>query len=108
MAQPKHNNLNLLIENLMDKLKDCKDPRESIDLAHEISALYDRLPKENESLWTIEQASDWMGLKVDTLRKYCGSQKIPHLKIHGAVRFDPVSLKKWALSQMVAQHKAWR
>ena len=46
-------------------------------------------------LITIEQPAQQTGLSVHTLRKMCSQRRIPHVKLGGAVRFDPGELDKW-------------
>jgi len=50
------------------------------------------------TLLTIQQLSDYLNIKKATLYSWVERQKIPHLKIHGLIRFRPAEIDAWAES----------
>lgn len=77
-------------------------------LSQEIQRALNQLPPEQRPLWGIKQASNFLTLEVQTLRKMCCNKQIPYLKLNGAVRFDPDALCKWAKAQEIKPNPVWR
>ncbi len=46
-------------------------------------------------LLRITEAAEYTGLAVDTLYKMVSQRRITHIKLGGALRFDPVHLEQW-------------
>ena len=44
---------------------------------------------------TVTQVSRMLNIKASTIYSWVGLGKIPHVKIHGLIRFDPQDLRKW-------------
>jgi len=44
---------------------------------------------------TIAQLSGLLNIKVSTLYAWVSQAKIPHLKIHGLIRFQPNVIQQW-------------
>jgi len=99
----------LLVEKLMATLDDVKNPSDAAAIADKVIAAIDRQEEHNiEGLWDIGTAARYLGIKRDTLRKWCSERRIPHITIGDLKRFDSVSLRKWVLAREVKTHKAWR
>jgi len=47
---------------------------------------------------TISELSDWLQVKPGTLYAWTSQGKIPHLKIHGLVRFQADEIQQWLTS----------
>jgi len=45
--------------------------------------------------WTIKEVASYLNMKPSTLYAWVAQRKIPALKIHGLVRFDPEALARW-------------
>jgi excisionase family DNA binding protein len=75
-------------------------------LAEKLKDLLHSIPAD-DSLWTIEQASDYLGIAPSTIRKKCSAKQIPYIDI-GAIRFDRQDLQKWVGRHRVEVNKAWR
>jgi len=98
-----------LIKKLLALLDDAKNPSDVIAIADKVIAAIDRQDERDiEGLWDIDTAARYLGIKRDTLRKWCSERRIPHITIGDLKRFDSVSLRKWALAREVKTHKAWR
>ena len=52
-------------------------------------------------LISIQETSDYTGVPVNTLYKWVGQRKIPHVKMGRLVKFDPVKLDEWIKLQTV-------
>ena len=48
-----------------------------------------------EPLLNIIQCSELLSLSTSTIYKKTCRREIPHVKIDGALRFDPVQLREW-------------
>jgi excisionase family DNA binding protein len=55
-----------------------------------------------EKLWDLNQAADFLGIRPDTLRKWCNEGKVPFIRIGNKKRFDPQRLRNWAIQKEVA------
>jgi excisionase family DNA binding protein len=58
-----------------------------------------------EELITFEDVSRITKMKINTLRKWVGQEKIPYVKVNGAIRFNPEEIKQWLAAQ---EHRAKR
>src|SRR5210317_73116 len=47
---------------------------------------------------TIREVSDWLKVKQGTLYAWAAAGKIPHLKIHGLIRFQSDEIQQWLTS----------
>ena len=47
------------------------------------------------TLMNAEQVSQYLGVKVSTIRKWTHYRYIPHIKIRGTVRFDRDEIDAW-------------
>ena len=47
---------------------------------------------------TIAQVSDLLNIKTSTLYAWVSQGKIPHVKIHGLVRFQADDIQQWVMS----------
>jgi excisionase family DNA binding protein len=47
---------------------------------------------------TIVQVSEWLHIKPSTLYAWVSQGKIPHVKIHGLIRFQPDEIQQWLAS----------
>ena len=47
---------------------------------------------------TIAQVSQWLNIKVSTLYAWVSQGKIPHVKIHGLIRFQADEITQWVAS----------
>ena len=47
---------------------------------------------------TIAQVSDLLNIKISTLYAWVSQGKIPHVKIHGLIRFQPDEIQQWLAS----------
>ncbi len=53
-----------------------------------------------EPLWSIEQAAEWLGVPVPTMRRWrCVGYGPQALKIGRHVKYDPAEVRAWALAQ---------
>lgn len=52
-------------------------------------------------LLTIEEASEFLNLKVSKIRKDIFKKNIPHYKIGALIRFKKVELQKWVDEKFV-------
>jgi excisionase family DNA binding protein len=48
--------------------------------------------------WDIKQLSPYLNIKPSTLYAWVAQGGIPHVKIHGLIRFDPEEIKAWLAS----------
>ena len=46
-------------------------------------------------LLDVNEASEYLGIPVNTLRCWCSRKTIPHVKIGRMVRFDVEELNRW-------------
>ncbi len=51
------------------------------------------------SLWRVEQAADYLGIRPKTLYEWVRTGKVPHRKLGFNVRFDPEELACWVVDQ---------
>lgn len=53
----------------------------------------------DSQLWTYEDLSSFMQVKIPTLRKWVFQRRIPVIRLgegkHRLIRFDPVEITKW-------------
>ncbi|MCD4786108.1 MAG: helix-turn-helix domain-containing protein [Candidatus Eremiobacteraeota bacterium] len=101
------NPLNKVIYNLESRLERAEDVDQALRLTDRILEAYSRLP-ERQKLWGLEETAEYLGLKPDTIRKFCSQQKIPHIKLGSRCRFEPGRIKKWVISREIKAHRAWR
>ena len=47
---------------------------------------------------TITQVSEWLHIKPSTLYAWVSQGKIPHVKIHGLIRFHSDEIQQWLAS----------
>jgi excisionase family DNA binding protein len=47
---------------------------------------------------TIAQVSDLLNIKISTLYAWVSQGKIPHVKIHGLIRFQAEEIQQWVIS----------
>jgi excisionase family DNA binding protein len=47
---------------------------------------------------TIAQVSDLLNIKISTLYAWVSQGKIPHVKIHGLIRFQAQEIQQWLTS----------
>lgn len=104
----KQETIEQVISSIQTAIKTTNNPAEISELTDKIIALIDRLNNDNEKLWSLEEASLYLQIKPDTLRKFAAQKKIPHIKVGSLTRFDPFRLKKWALSRESKIHEVWR
>ncbi|MCI0530007.1 MAG: helix-turn-helix domain-containing protein [Nitrospira sp.] len=45
--------------------------------------------------WDIKKLSEHLNIKISTLYAWAAQGRIPHVKIHGLIRFDPEEIKAW-------------
>ncbi len=50
----------------------------------------------------IREASEYLGIAVNTLRCWCSRKSIPHVKIDRMVRFDVQVLDEWINERIIA------
>ncbi len=53
------------------------------------------------SLWRVDQAADFLGIRPKTLYEWVRTGRVPHRKLGFNVRFDPAELERW-----VGQHRS--
>ncbi len=58
------------------------------------------LPK-SPRLFDIHQAARYTGISPTTLYKWVSQRKIPHIKLGGSLKFDPVKLDEWIKQRTV-------
>ncbi len=51
------------------------------------------------TLWRVDQAADFLGIRPKTLYEWVRTGKIPHRKLGFNVRFDRDELERWVESQ---------
>lgn len=49
----------------------------------------------NMSLWRVDQAADYLGIRPKTLYEWVRTGRVPHRKLGFNVRFDPTELESW-------------
>ena len=47
---------------------------------------------------TVAQVSEWLHIKSSTLYAWVSQGKIPHVKIHGLIRFQADEIQQWVMS----------
>ncbi len=47
------------------------------------------------SFWDIKAVSRYLAIKPSTLYAWTAQGKIPHVKIHGLIRFQPAEIEAW-------------
>lgn len=50
------------------------------------------------SLWDVKELSRYLSIKPSTLYAWVSQGKIPHVKIHGLIRFRPEEIESWLVS----------
>ncbi len=50
----------------------------------------------NMSLWRVDQAADYLGIRPKTLYEWVRTGRVPYRKLGFNVRFDPAELEDWA------------
>jgi len=53
------------------------------------------------SLWRVDQAADYLGIRPKTLYEWVRTGRVPYRKLGFNVRFDPAELESW-----VGQHRS--
>ena len=56
----------------------------------------------NMSLWRVEQAADYLGIRPKTLYEWVRNGRVPHRKLGFNVRFDPDELAEWVAAGAAA------
>lgn len=51
------------------------------------------------SLWRVERAAEYLGIRPKTLYEWVRADRVPYRKIGFNVRFDPEELKAWTAAQ---------
>lgn len=54
-----------------------------------------------DSLWDVNDVSEFLKVPVGTIRQWCSKQAIPHFKLGGHVRFRREDLLKWIQEKSV-------
>lgn len=49
-------------------------------------------------LWTVKRLSEILAIKEPTLYLWVKRKKIPHIRIHSLIRFDPKAIARWLRS----------
>lgn len=60
----------------------------------------------NMSLWRVDQAADYLGIRPKTLYEWVRTGRVPHRKLGFNVRFDPEELETWVARHRPARSKA--
>lgn len=50
------------------------------------------------ALWDIKAVSEYLAIKPSTIYAWASQGKIPHIKIHGLIRFQPAEIEAWITS----------
>ena len=50
---------------------------------------------ENRGLVNVETAAEILGIRVSTLYTWCEHQRVPHVRLGRALRFDLNTLSEW-------------
>lgn len=50
------------------------------------------------TLWDVKELSKQLSIKPSTLYAWASHGKIPHVKIHGLIRFRPEEIESWLVS----------
>ncbi|MHA2061910.1 MAG: helix-turn-helix domain-containing protein [Candidatus Sifarchaeia archaeon] len=53
------------------------------------------------NLMTIEEAANYLGIRLSTLYKYTSARKIPHVKVGRLVKFRQEDLENWVNERFV-------
>ena len=53
----------------------------------------------NMSLWRVDQAADYLGIRPKTLYEWVRTGRVPYRKLGFNVRFDPAELEAWVGEQ---------
>lgn len=56
-------------------------------------------PRNMATLWRVEEAAEYLGIRPKTLYEWVRSGRVPYRKIGFNVRFDPEELERWTQSQ---------
>jgi excisionase family DNA binding protein len=48
-----------------------------------------------DSFWDIKAIARYLAIKPSTLYAWAAQGKIPHIKIHGLIRFRPAEIEAW-------------
>ncbi|MGV8123510.1 MAG: helix-turn-helix domain-containing protein [Candidatus Xenobiia bacterium LiM19] len=101
--------LQTAIDKLENALSTATEPETIALLTDKLVLALEKQGKEEQKLWSLEQASSYLLIAPHTIRQHVSQEKIPFLKLNGAVRFDPVALKKWACTEKaVKPNPIWR
>jgi excisionase family DNA binding protein len=58
------------------------------------------------ALWTVNDVSEFLKLRVGSIYNLVSQRKIPFLKVNGSVRFSPEELEKWIQGKNFLSSKA--
>jgi len=97
-----------IIKKLTVALDQASSPAEVALLTDKLFAAIEKSEEGSSRLWGLTEASAFLGIRPDTLRKWCYEERVPFIPVGSSKRFDPVRLRKWALSQEKAMNKVWR
>ena len=50
-------------------------------------------------LWSVNQCAQALGISMATIYAWVHQQRIPHIKIGSALRFDPERIRQWVEEQ---------
>ena len=62
---------------------------------------------EPETLWNVHEAAAFLRKTPDGVYKMVERRQVPFLKIRQALRFDPPTLRAWALRHAVPANPEW-
>ena len=63
--------------------------------------------KEDKRFFTITELSEYLSLSKNTIYGWVNQQKIPYVKLGGALRFDKKDIDKMIEENKVERHKIW-
>ena len=63
--------------------------------------------KEDKRFFTITELSEYLSLSKNTIYSWVNQQKIPYVKLGGALRFDKKDIDKMIEKNKVERHKIW-
>lgn len=52
-----------------------------------------------EKLWTVEELSEFLNVRIKTIYDWVHKRSIPYQKINRSVRFRPSEIEKWLSQQ---------
>lgn len=53
------------------------------------------------SLWDIDDLCHYLKIKRQTIYNWIHFKKIPHIKLHGLLRFEKKAIEEWVISNKV-------